>query len=397
MKLFPPTNFGFAKTVRVLLIISITITFNNSISAQSAFNSFRMPNLKVNLMETNTSYISAGPNNCGNIGFDPAAIRKCVPTGSFIVNYTGFSPQAEEAFQYAIDIWSRVLILSVPIEIDAVWEPLLITPIGAVLGSAGPQRFAATSSTVFPIALVNQLIGADFAPTTSDISASFNSAFTDWYFGLDGCPPANQIDFVTTVLHEVGHGLGFFSLSGRNNNLCPIGSYEVGLNTLGFSGFYIFDQFLNNSNPPVGFVNQLSANAPGCYTVAQAEAYFTNGALTFNGPETMACTGGPTPIYAPSAYVSGTSTSHFDELTYAGVQANSLMTPFLSRGEAVHDPGCALAVLRDIGYNSIDAVPECAALIKQIPTMSQWGLLIYCLLILNIGTFFVDKQEESIA
>ena len=31
----------------------------------------------------------------------------------------------------------------------------------------------------------------------------------DWYFGLDGQPGEDQFDFVSVVLHEVGHGLGF--------------------------------------------------------------------------------------------------------------------------------------------------------------------------------------------
>ena len=36
------------------------------------------------------------------------------------------------------------------------------------------------------------------------------SSSEDWYFGLDGRPGEDQFDFVSVVLHEIGHGLGFY-------------------------------------------------------------------------------------------------------------------------------------------------------------------------------------------
>ena len=53
-------------------------------------------------------------------------------------------------------------------------------------------------------------------PTIADISANFNSNLgnvgcltgTFFYLGLDGNHGAN-IDFIVTLLHEMGHGLGF--------------------------------------------------------------------------------------------------------------------------------------------------------------------------------------------
>jgi hypothetical protein len=55
-------------------------------------------------------------------------------TASFVVNYSGFTPEAQAAFQHAVNIWSNIVVSSVPIVINANW-----TPLGAgVLGSAGP-------------------------------------------------------------------------------------------------------------------------------------------------------------------------------------------------------------------------------------------------------------------
>ena len=47
-----------------------------------------------------------------------------------------------------------------------------------------------------------------------DIITSFNShAAVDWYFGTDGNTPSRRRDFVSVVLHEIGHGLGFISFA----------------------------------------------------------------------------------------------------------------------------------------------------------------------------------------
>ena len=70
-------------------------------------------------------------NECGNISFDPALVRACLESSDFQVTYTGFTSEPQAAFQYAVDLWSNVLDIDVPIKVDARWSPL---PAG-VLGS----------------------------------------------------------------------------------------------------------------------------------------------------------------------------------------------------------------------------------------------------------------------
>jgi len=56
-------------------------------------------------------------------------------------------------------------------------------------------------------------------------------------------------------------------------------------------------------------------------------------------------------LYAPAAFQDGSSYSHLDEGTYLRGNPNALMTPALSSGEAVHDPGpIALGMLSDMGW-----------------------------------------------
>ena len=45
---------------------------------------------------------------------------------------------------------------------------------------------------------------------------------TNWYYGLDS-NPGIHIDFRSTVLHEIGHGLGFVSLIQSGDGSIPFG------------------------------------------------------------------------------------------------------------------------------------------------------------------------------
>src|SRR5262245_20338754 len=65
----------------------------------------------------------------------PAQPRRIgVQSATFNITYNGFSNQAKQAFQRAVDIWSGLISSPVPINVVAYWEPL--DP--GVLGAAGP-------------------------------------------------------------------------------------------------------------------------------------------------------------------------------------------------------------------------------------------------------------------
>ncbi len=150
------------------------------------------------------------------------------------------------AFRYAAQLWASHLESAVQIRVAARMDPLGGDALGAILGFAGPitshRDFvnAPVAGTWYPQALANSLAGVDVAPGADDITATFNSDVdngvvlgpANWYYGLDAAPPPGQVDFVTVVLHELGHGLGFLSLADPETGAKHMGADDAYLRHL---------------------------------------------------------------------------------------------------------------------------------------------------------------------
>src|SRR5262245_27512041 len=251
----------------------------------------------------------------------PAAL-----SSTFVVTYNGFTPQAQVAFQAAVNIWASQIQSSVPIRVTANW-----TSLGdGILGSAGPRHLfrnfpgAPDPNTWFPGPVANKLSGFDLAPNDDDIVANFNASFS-WYLGTDG-NAGTQFDLVTVVLHELGHGLGFL---GSMNGTGGTGSWGA------LGAPYVYDRFAINGASQLLLNTMLFPNPS-----AALGAQLTSNNVFFNGLNSRNANGGIAPkLYAPNPWVTGSSYSHLDESTYPNGNLNSLMTPALGPGEAIHDPG----------------------------------------------------------
>ncbi|MDT7857529.1 hypothetical protein RQM47_12830 [Rubrivirga sp. S365] len=274
---------------------------------------------------------------------------------TFEVTYAGFTPQAQAAFQAAVDVWAEHVASPVPIRIDARFESL-----GAnVLGSAGPQIVpdppgAPARNTFYPTALANALAGRDLLPGASDIEATFNSDFDRFSFALDGAVPAGQYDFVTVVLHELGHGLGFLS-SGRVDD--GSGDAECGAGTAGV-GCWGYPAAL--ADLPLVFDRSVEDRAgrpfldPGVYPNPSRAlgALLQSGDLYVAAPTVVAVHGGTRPeVWAPEPAQVGSSFSHWDEVAFGAGTPNALMTPRIGTGETYRDPGSiTCAFFQDMGW-----------------------------------------------
>ncbi len=268
-----------------------------------------------------------------------------------VVNYTGFTAQAQSAFQYAVDIWKARITSPVTIVVEAKWEPLSTGTLGAAKAASLRRNFtnAPRANTWYPIALANKFAGSDIDPTEPDIEASFNSTKANWYYGTDGNTPAGTHDLVTTVLHELAHGLGFSDSMGM---VGTIGRWQNGSPFTTPISPKVFDLLLyNGSGQQLVTSFQTSTTALG--------SQLTSNNLFLDAPKIRAANGGaPAKVYAPTDYEEASSIGHLDEATFPPGDPNSLMTPFLDRAEAIHDPGAiAMAALEETGWTAPEPPP----------------------------------------
>lgn len=275
---------------------------------------------------------------------------RLAPTSQFIVTYSGFTPEAQAAFQYAVDIWSSLLVSSVPIRIQANW----VQQDRGVLGSAGPTTIQVGSdgtqkaNGIYAIALAEKIARRQLNnPGDADIEADFNKN-NNWYYGTDGNPPAGQTDLVSVVLHEICHGLGFIGYFGAPEN-GNTGQYLSN----GFPGVY--DHFIENGQGQrlVSSTTAFPDNSTALFR------QFTGNNLFFNGPILKQKTGQRAKLYAPSTFDRGSSLYHLDENTYPARNPNSLMTPQLANAEAIHAPGpLVLNIMADLEWKTTSVLHE---------------------------------------
>ena len=289
------------------------------------------------------------------------------PAANISVNYTGFTPEAQAAFQRAVDIWSSLLITTVSIEIEANFTTFEEEE-KDVLGLAGPSTFFFNKITELfdPVALVSQFVGRDYDPGEPDLEVSMSDS-SNWYYGLDGNPGENQFDFVSVVLHEIGHGLGFYdSFRDEEDGTSGYG-WEVRGDESGKLVPVLFDYFildLDTENEWRRLIDEDEYTNP---SIELAEA-ITGITLFWWGRKTRTANGGfyPVLLWAPEEY-GRSSVAHLDLYAYPHGTSNALMNPRQPRGNASHEPGpLMLAMLGDMGWTIRDQT-------LQIPQFAVGG------------------------
>ena len=263
-------------------------------------------------------------------------------TSDIIVTYIDFPEDAETAFEYAVSIWEYQIKSTIPIYMEAIWSDLET----GVLGSCSPSVFfenfdsAPLKDHYYPIALVEKMEGMEISNSSSpDIYAEFSSNIS-WYYGTDGNTPLTQYDFVSIVLHEIAHGLGFTGFFFEHDEL---GGYGAGLEYPA-----AFDEYVYNSDD-----NQLVDTSLFVNHTAELLEELTSNYLYFKSETALTSSSDNQypRLYAPSTYDEGSSVYHLNESTYLAGDSNSLMTPFAGKGEAIHDPGShVMGIFADIGW-----------------------------------------------
>ena len=281
--------------------------------------------------------------------------------------------QRRLAFIKAAEIISYQVVSPQVIEVDARFSDLECNANSAVLGSAGATGSigystqdsipeGAVADVFYPIALANALADINYSydfntnSNYADIQANFNSNLGDsnclfgggWYYGFDD-EIDSQTPFLSVLLHELTHGLGFSSLVdpqtfSKAGGIDDIFSNFLYVNSLSDTWNNLSDsQRLNSAIS----VNDLYWNGTNANTMAATKLNtgFSNGRIQ---------------MYAPANLEQGSSVSHFD----ISVSPSELMEPNLAVNAC--DTGIALGVLQDIGWPVV------------APTENDFYLNIHC-------------------
>jgi uncharacterized repeat protein (TIGR01451 family) len=306
-------------------------------------------------------------------GFSTQAVKSATIT----VHYIGtWDTTARNAFQYAVDIWESQINSSVEIVVDANWSAMGTDVLGAAGATTVHRDFGGAPSafTWYPAALANSLAGTDLNGSVPEIEAYFNKTFPAWYFGTDGLTPSYRWDFVSAVLHEIGHGLGFF------------GSMEVsgGQGSWGLFGYpFVYDLFTEN-----GFGQSLIHDFPN-NSRALADQ-LESGNIFFDGPNARAANGGSrSELYAPDPWNPGSSYSHLGQV-FDGTR-NALLTYSIDNGESIHDPGpVTRGVFQDMGWTlATQQTHPDLSLTKTVqggPIFEPGDWVTFVLSVRNVGT-----------
>jgi len=262
---------------------------------------------------------------------------------------TTIGAQRLNAFQFAANLWGECLESNVTIQVEANMDPLLCTTSSAVLGGAGTNTVHANfvgapiPNVWYPQALANALRGVDITGT-ADIGATFNSSVNGsasclsgsaWYYGYDMNPPNGDIDFVTVVLHEIGHGLGFATyvdlLSGAKFG--------------GLNDTYMLN-LRQNGGSPAAYKDMSNAQRIAA-SISDPNLVWTGTRVNTRAP-IIPLTGGTTAglvrAHGPNPAQQGSSVSHFS----TALSPNEMMEPSYFGPD--HSVGLALDLMEDIGW-----------------------------------------------
>ncbi len=303
-------------------------------------------------------------------------------TATFTVDYEGFDgaegQQAREAFQRAVDIWAEHVESPVPIKIqasfsDTLGERTLGSAASVSLWFLGPEGVDCTDPsenedcTIYGDALADAVLGENVVTLDSDPSnddnpdiVAFFSSEAPWYYGTAE-PGPNMFDFTSVVLHELGHGLGFF------------GSMSVGNadDDAAEEGFWPFDP--DNTDLPPIIYDRFAEDEEG-EALTDESVYpnpsesladvLTGGEVFFDSPSAAISTDGERPeLYAPDTWQQGSSYSHVDEDTYPAGSEDALMSPRIGAREVFQRPGAIMCgMFQDMGW---PMGPGCLELLNQ--------------------------------
>ena len=272
----------------------------------------------------------------------------------FTFNINGAPPAGlAQALTIAGQRWSNYLQITVPIKVNVYTVNSNLYPFSAITLANGRKNFANAplSNTLYTTALANQLAGVELNQGEYDMDIYFN-LYSAFYYGT-GKPSSMNLDFISTAMHEIGHGLGFYSdgyVNGSNiGSFGYIPSTAITPLTTSFpwrgqdSVPTIYDKYIVKASN-----NNLITMAPE-NSVALGDS-IKNGAVYFSGPVYANASHSNAPIRLSGG--TGTYTLGADLLHIHNSYANTIMSYYWGDGDTVRTPApWEVGILREIGWN----------------------------------------------
>ncbi|MES2591004.1 MAG: T9SS type A sorting domain-containing protein [Bacteroidota bacterium] len=272
----------------------------------------------------------------------------------FTFNTSGSLPAGfSQALTIAGQNWTNYLQITVPIKVNIITVNSNLYPFSAITLTNGRQNFtnAPVPNTLYTTSLANQIAGVELNPGEYDMDIYVNLA-TPFYFGT-AQPTPSKYDFISIAMHEIGHGLGFYSDGYVDGN--GLGSFgNIPASTIspltssfpwpGQEGVpAIFDKFIvKASNSPLTTIAPQNSLALG--------DSIKNGAMYFNGPVYANASHGNAPIRLSGG--AGTFGIGTDLLHIHNTYDSTIMSYFWGPGDVMRVPGpWELGILKEIGWN----------------------------------------------
>jgi hypothetical protein len=298
---------------------------------------------------------------------------------------TTLGAQRLNVFQRAAEIWGQRLVSTQTIKVEASFDTDLQCGSGqAVLAEAGPEdiflQTFGTGQRWVPVALREAIANSNLNGAGPEIIARFNSNIDTgclgaqrWWYGIDpNVPvPTNRISLLNTVLHELGHGLGFISIVCLDSGGCGANWLAGGYpdNSLDRWADFQLDR-------PSGILWSALGNAQRLTSAANGNQLVWNGtnvtsALSSIPVGNAGLNGGRIEMHTPATLQPGSSVSHF---TLDSNMPDLLMEPTIGSTNRNDQLDLSTALLRDIGWTIISgAAPTATQISADAPDPSASG------------------------
>lgn len=267
-------------------------------------------------------------------------------------------------FQRAAAVWGALLRSNRIIKVGARFDSLVPCGGGSgILGQAGPTTFGQfapvppgyQAGTWYPVALMEAVLDQNVNAANNEIDATFNSDIDNacvnpgtrfWYGVNPAVPPApNTFALFPTVLHELGHGLGFLTLVCVAPGGCgatPFGGLANGSPDIwtfflaAASNQALLWKDMNNAQRAAGITSDPNLVWVGGNVTVDAPAFQIVGSSAINS--------GRMRMHAPNPAQPGSSVSHFT----SAANPNLLMEPTI--GGMTTQVDLTYSLFRDIGW-----------------------------------------------